>query len=316
MTRTLFEPPINELVNDIISFRKSSSRPIVTIPTKALRNIHILNHTGLIIYEQGHRSSRKWIALEPEAIKKTTQLGQIARTIANLDDHILPPTDTSRNGVIKWTQDLLESGKWAEYYTGNEVTIENANVILETVLTVDETLLNDPSSGSGAPLHNLVEEASSRKKRLSSRRRANPEETKILREKANFQHRAIITLLSDRLKTLGVQPLANVFVDIAAQMPTKKMLFEVKSCNLDNLLSQVRKGVSQLYEYRYRHNDLHGAKPVLVLETRPEKGLEWIIDYLIKDRGIAICWLEGEDTFAAPNSCADCLGSIVHRLEA
>jgi hypothetical protein len=135
-----------------------------------------------------------------------------------------------------------------------------------------------------------------------------------LQEKANLQHREIVSLLGSRLTAIDAKPQSNIFIDVAADMKTKKMLFEVKSCNATNLLSQTRKGVSQLYEYRYRHDELRNAKPVLVLGTEPTDDLHWLIDYLIRDRGIAVCWLEADDILAAPSACSDCLEAIVHRL--
>ncbi len=311
-----FDPPGNELADDILIFRRARTAGRGSIPTEPFRNLHILGHTGLILYHNARGRLPKRIVLESDVIDPTSELGKIARELANLTNKINPPpAKAKKEEVKKWTRDLLESGEWADYYSGNTVKFDSVRVISQSVISVDDTMLTGKPGGAGAPLHDLIKERAERKKKLSSRR-ANPQETQVLREKANFQHRAIVGLLADRLNALGVKPLSNVFIDLAAHMPVKKMLFEVKSCVHSNMLSQVRKGISQLYEYCYRHDELKGAKPVLVLETRPDKELEWLIDYLIKDRGIALCWLEGEDTFAAPGVCADCLGPIVHRLEA
>jgi hypothetical protein len=145
-------------------------------------------------------------------------------------------------------------------------------------------------------------------------RAADPQETAVLREKANLQHRTMVSLVANALEASGSPPLSNIFIDVATLQP-KKMLFEVKSCRLENMLEQVRRGVSQLYEYRYRQVQINGAKPVLVLENRPAHSLEWVIKYLVKDRQIAVCWLEGEENLAAPSACKDCLEKIVNRLE-
>ena len=49
-------------------------------------------------------------------------------------------------------------------------------------------------------------------------------------------------------------------------------IFEAKSVTDDNELAQIRHGLSQLYEYRYRH-DLKGATLWLVSVTRTKREL-------------------------------------------
>ncbi|MCU1265722.1 MAG: hypothetical protein JWM21_2040 [Acidobacteria bacterium] len=305
-----FDPDGRELASQVMRFR-GSSHGTVQVPANALRNLHIVTHTGLISYRRPRS-----LVLEPDAADQNTDLGRIAREVAYLPIHFPTPEASSSDDEIKdWTLEVLRSGEWARYYSGGEIETDAADTILQPIFTLDATLLNDPNYGPGAPLHDLVEASRIRGRRLLSRK-ASPEETQILREKANFQHRAIVNLLATRLRAAGINPLSNIFIDVAAEMPSKKMLFEVKSCQSINMLSQVRKGVSQLYEYRYRHLSLRGAKPVLVLETRPSNESDWIVEYLIRDRGIALCWLEGDETLAAPSACGDCLAPIVHRLEA
>ena len=166
-----------------------------------------------------------------------------------------------------------------------------AEKVLEPFAEIDVNLLTDPLHGPGAPLLNFEAERRERTHRDQTRF-ANPEETEALRENANLQHRTILNLLANRMRAQGWNPESNIFIDLCCRSP-QSLLFEVKSCRPANLLSQVRKGLSQLYEYRYRHADLHNAELVLALETRPSGDLEWIIDYIMEDRSINICWLEG-----------------------
>lgn len=310
-----FDPDGIALAAEIIEARGkvSGSLPSLgTNATNALRNLHIFSHTGLINYNVTSKGGE--LRLVAEATDNNSVLANIARTIANMSTYFdVPSQGISKDDLKKWSRSQLESGAWAEYYSGNEIPTGTSSALLVPVATLTDNLFTTDTLGASAPLRDFTEERQARAARLSSRK-ANPEETAILREKANLQHRAIVSLIVDRLRAQDTAPLSNIFIDVAALQP-KKLLFEVKSCRLDNMLAQVRKGVSQLYEYRYRHSDMEGAKPVLVLEKKPSNGLEWLINYLVKDRQIALCWLEGDAELAAPAACEDCLGKIVNRLD-
>lgn len=304
-----FDPDGSALANAIIQFRKRNTVSI-KIPAKALRNLHILNHTGLLYRD----TNTDRLCLSPSVNKKGSPMEQIARMIANQTDYFKTPVGNISEGELKkWTQDKLLSGEWANYFCGNTLPISEISQIKQSVTEIETSLSNDPSFGPGAILQDFDSERRTRSKRLQSRA-ANPEETEVLREKANLQHRAIVSLLANRLRARGIKPESNIFVDLCCRVP-KKMLFEIKSCHQGNLLSQVRKAISQLYEYRYRHEELQDAKVVIALESRPTGELAWLTNYLIKDRKIALCWLEGEDNLACPTACEDCLGTIVDRLE-
>ena len=310
-----FEPNGKMLASEVAKYRHTKNNSTNSYPQKSLRNLHILGHTGVIAYERDSKSKTKKLILVREACDENTDLGKIARTIANLKTHFSVPNSAANNDEIgEWTRNSLESGSWADYYSGLEIPIDTATTILQSVTSLIDDLSPTINQTPSAPLHDFNQTRKIRSRRLTARK-ASIEETEVLREKANMQHRAMVALLANRLTALGITPLFNVFIDVAANMPSKKMLFEVKSCRIENLLAQVRKGVSQLYEYRYRHEEMNGAKPVLMLEQKPKDNLAWLVDYLIKDRGIALCWLEGDETLAAPAACEDCLGQIVHRIE-
>jgi hypothetical protein len=66
---------------------------------------------------------------------------------------------------------------------------------------------------------------------------------------------------------------------------------EVKSCNQGNIHSQIRRGVSQLLEYRYVYRDdlIEPIHLLLVLEVEPRSDKRWLIDYL-QSIGITVAW--------------------------
>jgi len=66
---------------------------------------------------------------------------------------------------------------------------------------------------------------------------------------------------------------------------------EIKSCTGRTFHSQVRRGVSQLLEYRWTHRATVPADATLVLlvETEPPKKKRWLIEYL-RSIGIHLVW--------------------------
>ena len=109
--------------------------------------------------------------------------------------------------------------------------------------------------------------------------------------------------MADRLRQQGTVPKANKYIDLSARWQGEDYLFEMKSTTKDNPHAQVRRGVSQLYEYRYIQN-VQRAKLVLVVENRLPKKLGWMEDYLVKDRGILLVW-EGDGTLSCPPHIRD-----------
>lgn len=109
---------------------------------------------------------------------------------------------------------------------------------------------------------------------------------------ANATHFELLTVLGTFLGSHGYRVEANQFVDAFARLKSGPAIFEAKSLTDDNELSQMRHGLSQLYEYRFRH-DLTGASLWLLLSRSPKE--DWLVDYLEKDRGVHVLWLdEGE----------------------
>jgi len=137
---------------------------------------------------------------------------------------------------------------------------------------------------------------------LAAGTQADPEITRILKEKANRQHARIVSLLDAKARASGLTPMNNVYVDLFVNYQGSDYIIEVKSCNPGNLLPQVRRGVGQLYEYRYRAQ-MPGAHLWLVLEERPADANSWLESYLVDDRDICLGWLEGDATIRCHPSC-------------
>lgn len=118
----------------------------------------------------------------------------------------------------------------------------------------------------------------------------------VRRERADRAHSEILDLLAAKVRLSGSVPRSNSLVDLAANISDDRFIFEVKSTTPANVRAQVRRGVSQLYEYRYIQNAPQ-AQLVLVIENPLPAHLEWMIDYLSKDRDIAVLWDGNRSSF-------------------
>ncbi len=112
------------------------------------------------------------------------------------------------------------------------------------------------------------------------------------RERANNAHTKLINLVAERIRNHGGVPKSNQLIDLAVKFDLN-YLFEMKSTTYKNVRNQVRKGLSQLYEYRYLQNK-QDAKLILAIENPLDVTNQWMIDYMENDRGIYLIW-DGEN---------------------
>lgn len=108
-------------------------------------------------------------------------------------------------------------------------------------------------------------------------------------ERANTSHEMLVNLMAEHLRQRGAIPKANRYVDLSARWEGDDFLFEMKSTTKKNPHSQIRRGLSQLYEYRYIQN-VKKAKLVLVIENPLPKQNRWMEDFLLNDRGVLLVW--------------------------
>lgn len=96
-------------------------------------------------------------------------------------------------------------------------------------------------------------------------------------------------MISEQLTKGGNIPKYNSLIDLAVRIKDIPYIFEIKTIQRKNTRDQVRSGISQLYEYRYLQN-LSNAKLVLVLQNQLPASVNWMADYLEKDRKINLIW--------------------------
>lgn len=117
-------------------------------------------------------------------------------------------------------------------------------------------------------------------------------------ERATTSHETLVKLMAENLRQRGAVPKANRYIDLSARWEGTDYLFEMKSTTVDNPHAQIRRGLSQLYEYRYIQN-VKEAKLVLVIENALPKENRWMEKYLIDDRRVLLVW-DGNGKFNCP----------------
>ena len=117
-------------------------------------------------------------------------------------------------------------------------------------------------------------------------------------DRAIKSHSRLVNITAKKIRNAGRIPKSNILIDLAVNIDYD-YLFEMKSTSNLNVRSQVRKGISQLYEYRYLQN-LPNAKLILVLERPLEDQNNWLLDYTENDREIHLIW-DGNDELYGTN---------------
>ena len=130
---------------------------------------------------------------------------------------------------------------------------------------------------------------SSKLSRLDPARRA------LLLEKAHSEHERVIELAAASIRIAGGTPFEdpNSF-DVACDAP-RKMLIEAKHITRTNAVSQFRKALAQLPEYRWRHRDRFDVETMKVaaLSCDPRPFVEGgYLDFVEEDQGIPVIWRE------------------------
>ena len=112
-------------------------------------------------------------------------------------------------------------------------------------------------------------------------------------ERANAIHWKLVDGKSLFVSALGATPHDNVHIDLFAEKGKDLIIYEMKSVNDEstNLLAQVRKAVSQLYEYRFIYAKPN-ARLCIVTNQGISKANKWLLDYLETDRTIAYEWTD------------------------
>lgn len=129
------------------------------------------------------------------------------------------------------------------------------------------------------------------------------------RERANHNHWRLVTAKSAFLDARGWPAYENPHIDLYTQTDRDIVIYEMKSIAQNNLLSQMRKAVAQLYEYRYIFT-APSARLCIVTNGEIQGPDRWLIDYLTRDRLIAYEWTEDFSNF----HCSDTSKALLEQF--
>ncbi len=297
-------PPMERVANGLDGIRSGH----IDVPQGENR-FHTLRHTEMFVLQNEAVSLR-------ESVNKADG-AQLVRQLNAICSMTIQFEGFDGCASAKDIEDVIGSGSWGRHF--DAVRVLSSEIV--------EALTNDQALGSPMalePAHvgepTVVPEPVAEtypfrgrtgylpKVRPYDRRRemADPELTHVKLQRRNLAHKELIDKMDAWLRRLGAIPTENDHIDLFAKIPEDgSFIFEMKSGG-ESLLEQIRKGLSQLYEYRYRYRDEINDPEIslcLVLPERPT--IPWVTDYLCKDREINICWFEGDNDLAWPDLCAE-----------
>ncbi len=296
-------------IKDVLAVLRAARNGELEFEGKYETRFHLLKHTEIFATERGFIRLRDGVtnADKIQLIKQLDAISSIGNYFDGLD------ACKSKEDL----QDVAASGKWGRYFDGLKVlpahvvdvltrdtALESASKMMPEI-EYDEKIV-PTFAPETYPFRIRSGQLLSPKPFDRRRELADPDMTRIKRQKRNLAHKELIDKMESWLRTLGVQPQENDHIDLFAKIPGDgSFIFEMKSGG-ESLLEQIRKGLSQLYEYRYRYqkviNDNH-VSLCLVLPENPTN-IPWVTDYLCDDRDINICWFESDGKPMWPQVCA------------
>lgn len=301
-------PDIDDVVSALQYVRDNGVRPNFDFE----RRFHILKHTDFVEVTGGYVHLRDSYSPEDSArlIKLLNIFSNIEveyndlHTVTNFDE-LVERIRTGGwfryfDGVAQLSSDIVQEVAGDYYITdseylsvpegteSDEIINDNKAIVFKYPLRERGSIVNSTSN----PTYNV-------------RKSVDPEVTRIKRQKSNLKHKILLSQLDEHLRKIGAKPMDNEHIDLFAKIPNDgSFLFEVKSVTPENLLSQTRKGLSQLYEYRFRYlEDLGEDVTLCLIYPKEPCKIDWLQDYLCNDRNIAVGWFEGEE-LKFPSYCA------------
>lgn len=307
-------PKLDEVVEILEETRDNIHHP----PEQFESRFHILNHTDLIVSKAGKLFLRKPVNIEDEIdlLKKHEVLNSLAIEFNDFD-YVQSEEDF---------EEIIRQGNYGRYFdsllTLNSETIKVLanDSIFDFVESIPPKIEHIKTKPAVPPITYPLKERSETllpSKPFNKRKQfIDPEITRIKRQRSNLSHKLILQKLDEYLRTLGSTPFENEHIDLFAQIPFDgSFLFEVKSLSYENLLSQTRKGLSQLYEYRFRYKNQVGDDVTLCLVfPREPSEIDWLQEYLCIDRDIAVLWFEENGSLGYSPYCKDLVKSLINIL--
>lgn len=203
-------------------------------------------------------------------------------SVADLGGDSMAPRRFS--SVVAWLEELNVLERRGERFYLSALVINNAVEILN-FNNVDEPIL--PRTTSLQEYQTVEMRAAKAVETIVSYRDL------AATDRADNAHRRLVNLVATRIRATGSIPRYNQLIDLATRHHDEDFIFEMKSITQVNSKTQVRNGLSQLYEYKYLQN-LPNSNLVLVIETPLPGETQWMVEYLENDRNVNLIW-DGND---------------------
>jgi len=115
----------------------------------------------------------------------------------------------------------------------------------------------------------------------------------VARERALKGHYHLERLLADLVRQHGHDPRYTDQIDLFFETDAGTVIVEIKTCHASNVHNQIRKGISQLLEYRFLFADRFRppVTPLLLLEAALPAASRWLIDFATS-LGVTLAWRE------------------------
>lgn len=272
---------------------------------KFKRNFHIFLRTGIF------SRTPSGLTLVKNVPEKAYNY---AKVVANMTEYFPGFENCYGNLDVKSKiRNVILSPQWGEYYDAFNIPLKKLQFLADAVEYQDVVSAThtigafDLQDAQFPPLQEFRNEQIRAFVLSESGSMTNILETMVRREKANREHARILTMLSAKLRVNGFSVYENVYIDLYAEKGETRCIFEVKSNNEHNTLSQIRKAIAQLYEYRYRSKKPNTPLCIVLQQRPPQK---WVEEYLLLDRHIMVCWLVDSLSLECPQACKDFLSTM------
>lgn len=135
-------------------------------------------------------------------------------------------------------------------------------------------------------------------------------------ERANYQHFLLEKAVVALCREAGLQTSTNRHIDVLVQNDQESIIFEMKSSGPGAIRAQIRRALSQVFEYRYLYRDHLKAKQHLciAIERKPRGAQEWFIEYL-SSIGVGLIWKNDDNDFLNCSPAArSAIGHLLPRI--
>lgn len=262
-----------------------ANNPVLTNPTLLASVINLNLYQKLLPF----------IELNPQGLTRQEIIDYLQSiAVANIGPSMIPRRIST---IISWirTLGIIEQ-------VGDRYRI--ANAIIPSMPVIDMKDIQQPI----LPATGALQEYQTVEQRISNANEIiTVYKNQARLERANNAHRTLVNLVADRVRGAGGIPKANQFIDLATTLE-QDFIFEMKSTTAGNVNAQIRKGISQLYEYRYLENKPE-ANLILVIENPLTHDESWILDYMETDRNIHLVW-DGNGNLYGSQNTRDQLGFL------